>query len=156
MPSTSVQMTSSSASTTCATIAPEKSELLRPSVVMRPSGVAPIKPVTTGTMLASRSGSSTSRPRGLVCSRCGFMAGVAELAARERSRNGKEMVGDALHGGDNHGDIGRSSGGSNEACGMEHAVCTEKRTAAELESDDLPNLPGYPASVMHEFVMSGL
>src|SRR5207244_11068277 len=86
----------------------------------------------------------------------GFMAGVGKFAASERSSNGKEMVGDALHGGDNHGDIGRSRGGSNEACGMEHAVCTEKRTAAELESDDLPNLPGYPASVMHEFVMSGL
>src|SRR5436309_1945018 len=29
----------------------------------------------------------------------GFMAGVAELAARERSRHGNEMVGDALSGG---------------------------------------------------------
>src|SRR5207253_7446311 len=66
----------------------------------------------------------------------GFMAGVGKFAAGERSCNGKEMVGDALHGGDNHGDIGRSRGGLNKARSMEHAVRTEKRTAAELESDD--------------------
>src|SRR5437588_11421801 len=62
----------------------------------------------------------------------GFMAGVGRFAAGERPRNGKEMVGDALHGGDNHGDIGRSRGGLNKARSMEHAVRAEKRTAAEL------------------------
>src|SRR5439155_7036902 len=51
----------------------------------------------------------------------GFMAGVAELAARDRSRNGKELVGDALPGAHTRGDIGRSSGGPQEACGVEHA-----------------------------------
>src|SRR5690242_11241237 len=75
----------------------------------------------------------------------GFMAGVGKFAAGERPRNGKEMVGDALHRGDNHGDIGRPRGGSNKARSMEHAVRAEKRTAAELESDDLRELPGYPA-----------
>ncbi len=70
------------------------------------------------------------------------MASVGEFAVRERPRNGKEMVGDALHGGDNHDDIGRPGGGPNEACGVEHTVRTEKRTAAELERDDLPELPG--------------
>jgi len=85
----------------------------------------------------------------------GFVASVSEFAARERPSNGKEMVGDALHGGDNHDDMGRPGGGPNEARGVEHAVRTEKRTAAELESDDLPELPGYPACVVYDLVMSG-
>ena len=85
----------------------------------------------------------------------GFMAGVGELAASERTRNGKEMVGNALHGGDDHGDIGRPGGGSHEARSMEHAVCAEKGTAAELEGNDIPELPAYPACVAHDFVSSG-
>src|SRR5437667_10838461 len=40
----------------------------------------------------------------------GFMAGVGQFAAGERSCSGKEMVGDALEAGGNHGDIGRSRG----------------------------------------------
>ncbi len=85
----------------------------------------------------------------------GFVAGMRELAARESASNGKEMVGDALHGGDDHGDIGCLRRGANEACGMEHAVSTEKRTAAKLESDDVPALLAYPAGVMHDFLVSG-
>jgi len=84
------------------------------------------------------------------------MAGVGKFAAGERSCNGKEMVGDTLHGGDNHGDIGRSRGGLNKARSMEHAVRAEKRTAAELESDDIRELAGHPAGVVNDFVMSGL
>src|SRR2546423_3016918 len=85
----------------------------------------------------------------------GFMTGVSELAASERPSNRKKMVGDALHCGNNHGDTGQPGGCSNETRRVEHAVRTEKRTAAELESGDLPELPGYPACAMHDFVMSG-
>src|ERR1700726_3634585 len=89
MPSTSVQITSSSASTTCAMIAPEKSELLRPSVVMRPSGVAPMKPVTTGTMASARSGTRTSRPRRLVCSRFGLASrNVSQVRTKSDEETG--------------------------------------------------------------------
>jgi hypothetical protein len=38
---------------------------------------------------------------------------------------------------------------------MEHAVRTEKRTAAKFEGDDLSRLPAYPASVVNDLVMSG-
>src|ERR1700687_3671219 len=72
-------------------IAPEKSELLRPSVVMRPSGVAPMKPVTTGTMPSASSGSKTSRPRCLVCSRCG----LASRKVSQVSTNSEEETGTA-------------------------------------------------------------
>jgi hypothetical protein len=85
----------------------------------------------------------------------GFVASVGEFTAGKRPRNGKEMVSDALHGGDDHGDTGQPGGGSNEACGMEHAVRTEKRTAAKFEGDDLSRLPAYPASVVNDLVMSG-
>ena len=44
----------------------------------------------------------------------------------------------------------------NKARSMEHAVRAEKRTAAELESDDIRELAGYPAGVVNDFVMSGL
>src|SRR5438477_4219897 len=39
---------------------------------------------------------------------------------------------------------------------IEHAVRAEKRTAAELESDDIRELAGYAAGVVNDFVMSGL
>ena len=48
MPSTSVQIHSSAASRAAARIDAEKSEPPRPSVVGRPSAVAPLNPVTTG------------------------------------------------------------------------------------------------------------
>ena len=48
MPSTSVQIQSSAASSAAARIDAEKSEPPRPSVVGRPSAVAPLNPVTTG------------------------------------------------------------------------------------------------------------
>ncbi len=55
IPSTSVQIHSSEASSAAARIDAEKSDPPRPSVVGRPSAVAPLKPVTTGTTpLASR------------------------------------------------------------------------------------------------------
>ena len=77
---------------------------------------------------------------------------MREFAIGERSSNGKKMIGDALHGGDDHGDAGCLSGGANEACSMEHAVRTEKRAAAELEGDDVSVLLVRAAEVMHSLV----
>src|SRR5205823_1953073 len=57
-PSTSVQIQSSSASRLAATMLAEKSDPPRPRVVGRPSAVAPLNPVTTGTPPPARMGNS--------------------------------------------------------------------------------------------------
>jgi len=51
---------------------------------------------------------------------------MCELAIGESASNGKEMIGYALHAETTHDDVGCPRGGANEACGMEHAVRTEK------------------------------
>ena len=56
MPSTSVQIQSSEAFSAAARMDAEKSDPPRPSVVGRPSMVAPLKPVTIGRIPASSSG----------------------------------------------------------------------------------------------------
>ncbi len=71
-------------------IAPEKSELLRPSVVMRPSGVAPMKPVTTGTRPSSskRKKNGAAALSGFFQMRFGVAKGVAsedEIGGRNRN-----------------------------------------------------------------------
>jgi hypothetical protein len=86
----------------------------------------------------------------------GFAAGMRELATCESAGNRQEMIGDALHGGDDHGDAGGPRGGANETCGMEHAVRTEKRTAAELEGDYIPALLGRAAGEMHSLAQLGV
>jgi len=65
----------------------------------------------------------------------GFAAGVRELAIGESASNGKQMIGDALHGGDDDGDARFLGCGTDETRGVEHAFRAEKRTAAELEGD---------------------
>ena len=82
----------------------------------------------------------------------GFAAGVRELAIGESAGNRKKMIGDALHRGDDHDDAGCPRGGANKTCSMEHAARTEKRTAAELEGDDVPALLARAAGVMHSLV----
>jgi hypothetical protein len=76
---------------------------------------------------------------------------MGELAIGESASNGKEMIGDALHGGDHHGDAGCPRGGANKTCSMQHAVCTDKRTAAELEGHyvPVPALLARAAGEMH-------
>jgi hypothetical protein len=85
----------------------------------------------------------------------GFAATVREFAIGESASDGKKMISDALHGGDDHGDAGCLRGGANEACGMEHAFRTEERTAAKLEGDDVPGLFRYPAGAMHAMAQRG-
>jgi len=85
----------------------------------------------------------------------GFAAGVREFAIGKSPRDGKEVIGDALHGGDDHGDAGCLRGVANEARGMEHAFRAEKRTAAKLEGDDVPGLFTYPAGAMHAMAQRG-
>ncbi|PYU63146.1 MAG: hypothetical protein DMG56_10560 [Acidobacteria bacterium] len=59
------------------------------------------------------------------------------------------MVGEALHGGDHHGNAGCPPGGENKTCGMEHAVRTEKRTAAEFEGYDVALWLARPTGPMY-------
>jgi hypothetical protein len=75
----------------------------------------------------------------------GFAAGVGKLSINESSRDGQKMIGDTLHSGDDHGDMRRQRSGANETRGVEHAIGTEKRGAAELESDDVSGLLEDPA-----------
>jgi hypothetical protein len=82
-------------------------------------------------------------------------AGVHELAIGERVSDGEKMIGDALHGGNDHGDAGSFRGGANEARGVEHAIGAKKRAAAELEGDDVAGLLVLPAYAMRDFLMSG-
>jgi len=42
-----------------------------------------------------------------------FAAGMRELAIGERVSDGEKMIGDTLHGGDDHGDAGSFYGGAN-------------------------------------------
>ncbi len=71
MPSTSVQIHSSAASSAAARMEAEKSEPPRPRVVGRPSAVAPLKPVTTGISERSSRGSRRARAFSRVASMSG-------------------------------------------------------------------------------------
>ena len=77
MPSTSVQIQSSVASRAAARMEAEKSEPPRPSVVGRPSAVAPLKPVTTGRMPRLRAAAG-GRARAFCAGRLHEGRGVAE------------------------------------------------------------------------------
>jgi hypothetical protein len=77
-----------------------------------------------------------------------FAAGLRELAVNESLRYRKQPIGDALHRGDDDGDFGISRGGTYQACGVKHAFCAEKRTAAKLESEDLGLVLVGPAGTM--------
>jgi len=85
----------------------------------------------------------------------GFAAGMREFAINERASDGEKMIGDALHGGDDHGDAGSLRGGANETRGMEHAIGAKKRAAAELEGNDVAGLLVFPAGAKHNFLVSG-
>ena len=85
----------------------------------------------------------------------GFAAGVREFGIGKSARDGKKMIGDPLHRGDDHRDGECLRGGANEAGGMEHASRTEKRTAAKLEGDDIAGLSDYPAGAMHAMAQRG-
>jgi len=67
-PSTSVQIQTSCAGSVRPRIAAVRSLLPRPSVVVAPSGVEPIKPVTTGIVPCSSKGGIISRTRRVVSS----------------------------------------------------------------------------------------
>src|SRR6266481_6504484 len=65
------------------------------------------------------------------------------------------MIGDALHGGDDHGDAGCPHGGANKTRSMQHAFRAEKRTAAELEGDYVPALLARAAGERHSLAQLG-
>jgi hypothetical protein len=85
----------------------------------------------------------------------GFATGVAEFASGKRVSDGEKTVSDALHGGDDDADAGSLRGVANEARGVEHAIGTEQRAAAELEGDNVARLLEDPAGGMHSMVQSG-
>jgi len=85
----------------------------------------------------------------------GFASGMRELAIGESASDRKKMIGDPLHGGDDHGDSGCLDGGTDEARRMEHAVRTKKRAAAKLEGDNVSGLLGCPAGAIHAMVQRG-
>jgi len=66
-----------------------------------------------------------------------FAAGVDEFSIGESASDGKKMIGDAFHRGDDDGDVRDGRGGADETRGVEHALCTEKRAAAKFEGDDV-------------------
>jgi hypothetical protein len=85
----------------------------------------------------------------------GFAASVREFAVGESVSDGKKMIGDALHGGDDYCDAGNFRGVANEARSVEHAIGAEQRAAAELEGDDMAGLLIFPADAMRDFLVSG-
>src|SRR6266581_3405925 len=159
MPSTSVQMTSSSASMTWAMMAPEKSELLRPSVAERVAGEDELRRrdgdggdsqffERSGEQAGAEAFAKRSEPvekfgaggnkalngnfmkkvaaeelqlaanaKVMVLSQVqivqdvkmeiqndsGFLARTSELAIGKGVGDGEQMIGDALHGGNDHG-----------------------------------------------------
>jgi hypothetical protein len=69
--------------------------------------------------------------------------------------DGEKMIGDALHGGDDHDDAGSFRGVANKARGVEHTIGTEKRAAAELEGNHVAGLLVLPAHAKRDFLASG-
>jgi len=63
--------------------------------------------------------------------------------------DGEQMVGNTLHGGNNHGDARLASGGADKTCGMKHAIRTQQRAAAKLQGDAILTLLLNPAGVAH-------
>jgi hypothetical protein len=55
-----------------------------------------------------------------------FAAGVSELSPGKSVGDGKKMIGDALHGGDDYGDIRGGCGAADQTRGVEHALRTEQ------------------------------
>jgi hypothetical protein len=77
-----------------------------------------------------------------------FAAGVDEFSIGESASDGKKMIGDAFHRGDDDGDVRDGRGGADETRGVEHALRTEKRAAAEFEGDDVKRSRAAPPGAM--------
>jgi hypothetical protein len=74
-----------------------------------------------------------------------FAAGVSKFSVGQSVRDQKKMIGDTLHGGDDHGDERDSRGAAHETRCVEHALRTEQRAAAEFEGQDVQLRRGHPA-----------
>jgi hypothetical protein len=55
----------------------------------------------------------------------------------KKLRDGEEAIGDALHRGDDYDNVRSASDRLHQPRGVQHALSTEQRRAAELEGDDL-------------------
>jgi hypothetical protein len=79
----------------------------------------------------------------------GFTAGVSEFAVCKGVSDGKKMIGDALHGGDDDGDVGAGCGAADQTRRVEHALRAQQRAAAKLEGHNIQRLGGRRAGAMH-------
>src|SRR6266403_1571892 len=84
-----------------------------------------------------------------------FASGVDEFSIGESASDGKKMIGNAFHRGDDDGDVRNGRGAADETRGVEHALCAEKRAAAKFEGDDVQRLRGDPAGANAAFVQRG-
>src|SRR6266478_6581227 len=84
-----------------------------------------------------------------------FAAGVDEFSIGESAGDGEKMIGDALHGGDDDGDVRDGRGATDETRGMEHALRAEKRASAKFKGDDVQRLRADPAGAYAAFVQRG-
>jgi hypothetical protein len=55
-----------------------------------------------------------------------FAAGVSELSIGDSVGDGKKMIGDALHGRDDDGDVRAGRGAADETGGVEHSFRPEQ------------------------------
>ena len=67
----------------------------------------------------------------------GFGTRALIFAFREKLRDGEEAIGYALHRGDDYDNVRAASDRLHQLRGVQHALSTEQRSAAELEGDDL-------------------
>jgi hypothetical protein len=54
----------------------------------------------------------------------------------KKLRDGEKAIGDTLHRGDDHNDVGAPRDRLHQFSGAQHALCAEQRSAAELEGND--------------------
>ena len=69
-----------------------------------------------------------------------FAACLSEISIGESVSDGKKMIGDTLHGGNDDGYLRDGRGAADKTRGVEHALRTEERTTAKFEGDDVQRL----------------
>jgi hypothetical protein len=68
----------------------------------------------------------------------GFGIGTRALISTfgKKLRDGEKAIGNSLHRGDDHDDVGAPRRRLHQFSGAQHAFCAEQRSAAELEGND--------------------
>jgi hypothetical protein len=84
-----------------------------------------------------------------------FAAGVSELSICKSVGDGKKMIGDALHRGDDYRDIRGGRGAADQTRGVEHTLRAEQRAAAKLEGHNIKRLGDRRASAVDRIFPRG-